>query len=265
VSFSGGHIREELIREKLGLAGLEKINSLAEACASNDTPAALSGIDAILASGVAIEQLIVDLAGYYRSLLLLKNGITRDSLLGYSPDQFSQKALDIYDSIQIEQALDILLNCYRDIRYSVSPRFELETAVSKLSWLNQWVSPPELKAALDKARNILNIPVDSRAKVPDTPRPFTPGGSSPHQATYKRNEKQSLAEEYRRMLAAKASLPKEGNLSDDRSNEDDEEPVWSGLLHKNELQGDLSHGDESQGNLSPVDRVLRIIPGTVVN
>jgi DNA polymerase-3 subunit gamma/tau len=92
-SFSGGHIREALIREKLSLARKKKINSLAEACADNDTSAALSGIDTVLASGVAIEQLIIDLAAYYRSLLLLKNGVTRDSLLGYSPDQFSSKVL----------------------------------------------------------------------------------------------------------------------------------------------------------------------------
>jgi DNA polymerase-3 subunit gamma/tau len=264
-SFSGAHIREELIREKLGLAGLEKINSLAEACSANDTPAALSGIDAILASGVAIEQLIVDLAGYYRSLLLLKNGVTRDSLLGYSPDQFSKKVLDTFDSIRLEQALEILLACYRDIRYSVSPRFELETAVSKLSWLSQWVSPPELKAALAEAMKALNVPVGSGTKVQENPaRPFTPVINPPPQTQYKQSGKHSLAEEYRRMLAAKNSSPSEVNISDDRSNDDDE-PVWSGVIHKNESQGDGSSGDESQDDSSPVDRVLRIIPGTIVN
>jgi DNA polymerase-3 subunit gamma/tau len=264
-SFSGGHIRESLIREKLGLAGLEKINALAEACAANDTPAAFSLTDAILASGVAIEQLIIDLAGYYRSLLLLKNGVTRESLLGYSPNQFSAKVLETLDSIRLEQALEILLACYRDIRYSVSPRFELETTVSKLSWLNQWVSPPELKAALDKAHSVLRVQAD-HAPEGGLGRPLAqegaivPGDRHPHHNKPVRQGKngvQSLAEEYRRMLAEKANSP---NLSNG-GEADDEEPAWSGIIHNS---GE-SQGDESPSNESPVDRVLRLIPGTVVN
>jgi DNA polymerase-3 subunit gamma/tau len=155
VSFSAGHIRTALIREKLGVLGLEKLNALAEACAANDCAGALSQIDEMLNSGVAIEQFIIDLAGYYRSLLLLKNGITRDSLLGYSSRRFSAMVLERLDAIRLEQALSLLLTCYRDIRYSVSPRFELEAAVSKLAWLTRWVSPPELSSALDAARTVL--------------------------------------------------------------------------------------------------------------
>jgi DNA polymerase-3 subunit gamma/tau len=302
-SFSGGHIREEIIREKLGLAGLEKINALAEACAANDAPAAFALTDTILASGVAIEQFIIDLAGYYRSLLLLKNGVTRESLLGYSADQFSAKVLETFDALRLEQALELLLDCYRDIRYSVSPRFELETAISKLSWLNRWVSPPELKAALDSAQYALRGQAGSGGASGQggVSRPLAEGGSiSPrgvnppearHPAGPLRGEYKprhgggghSLAEEYRRMLAEKANAPPQPETADD-----DEEPAWSGIIHNsgdNKPLGDTQHGDEpqsdvsqggeppddlsqgdvSQGDLSPVDRVLRLIPGTVVN
>jgi DNA polymerase-3 subunit gamma/tau len=160
-SFSEGNIRAALIREKLGLLGLDTLNALAETCAANDTSGAFALVEEILNSGVAIEQFVIDLAGYYRSLLLLKNGVTRESLLGYSPDRFSPKALEALDSSRLERALDLLLGLYRDIRYSVSPRFELETAVSKLSWLNHWVSPPELRAAIAQARRVL-IPETAR-------------------------------------------------------------------------------------------------------
>ena len=264
-SFSGGHIREEIIREKLGLAGLEKINALAEACAANDAPAAFALTDTILASGVAIEQFIIDLAGYYRSLLLLKNGVTRESLLGYSADQFSAKVLETLDALRLEQALELLLDCYRDIRYSVSPRFELETAISKLSWLNRWVSPPELKAALDSAQYALrgqggvSRPLaEGDSKSPEVRHQGgpPPGGYKPRHG----GGGQSLADEYRRMLAEKANAPPEAA-------DDDEEPAWSGIIHNSgdKPLGDIKQGDVSQGELSPVDRVLRLIPGTVVN
>jgi DNA polymerase-3 subunit gamma/tau len=154
-SFSDGNIRSQLIRDKLGLVGLDRLNALAEACAANDTAAAFALIDGILEDGVAMEQFVIDLAGYYRSLLLLKNGVTRESLLGYGPDRFSAAVREKLDSPRLEQALSLLLGLYRDMRYSVSPRFELETVIAKLSWLDLWVSPLEMRAAIADARNAL--------------------------------------------------------------------------------------------------------------
>ncbi|GHV88748.1 hypothetical protein AGMMS50267_11080 [Spirochaetia bacterium] len=230
-SFSGENIRAALIQEKLGLVGLDKLNTLAEACAAHDTAAAFALIDGLLDAGIAIEQFVIDLAGYYRSLLLLKNGVTRDSLLGYAPDRFSAAVLTSLDSVHLERALDLLLTLYRDIRYSVSPRFELETAVSKLSWLDHWISPPELRAAIAGARESLGLPglagtggtvnpagassASGTASAPpahqqqatpepgtagreiyDRPNPYSPG---------------SLSEEFKRHLAARNSAQGQQN------------------------------------------------------
>lgn len=154
-SFSDGHIRSALIREKLGLMGLDNLNALAEACAENDTAKAFLLIDDILNAGVGVEQFIIDLAGYYHSILFLKVGVTKESLLDYSPDRFSQKVLNSLNPHQLEHAMELLLSLYRDIRYSIAPRFELETGVSKLCWLNQWISPLELRTAIAKAQEVL--------------------------------------------------------------------------------------------------------------
>jgi len=276
VSFSGGHINENLIREKLGLAGLEKINSLAEACASNDIAGALSQVDAIFGSGVAIEQLVIDLAGYYRSLMLLKNGITRESLLGNNPNQFSTKVLETYDWMRLEQALEILLACYRDMRYSVSPRYEFELAVSKLSWLNKWISPMELKAAMDKAQSVMQGHVGSviTQDKPSAPKQMPQNNPAP-QGSHKEN---SLSDELRRMMAAKArpvqpvaAQPASTQPTDNETNDDDDEPIWRTGLPQNNgalsnaAQNSVPATNESTGDESPVDRVLRIIPGTVIN
>jgi DNA polymerase-3 subunit gamma/tau len=155
LSFSGGHLRSALIREKLGLVGLEELNALADACASNNNAEAFTVIDRVLEAGIAVEQFVIDMAGYYRSLMLLKAGVTKESLLGYGADRFSAKARERLSLPQLDEALTMLLNLYRDIRYSLSPRFELETVVSKLCWLDRWISPPELRAAVDAARTAL--------------------------------------------------------------------------------------------------------------
>ena len=179
VSFSGGEIRSALIKEKLGLVGLDELNALADTCIDNNTADALGKIDRILESGIAIEQFVIDLAGYFRSLLLIKAGITRESLLGYGADRFS----GVWKSIsleQLEEGLSILLNLYRDIRYSLSPRFELETAISKLCWLNKWVSPLELRAAVEDARSALGSRSMGQSIKPAAGQPadMRPAGNS---------------------------------------------------------------------------------------
>ncbi len=154
-SFSDGHITFEKIRDKLGLVGIDRISGIVSACATNKVNEALVSLDTIIESGVSIEQFTVDVADYFRSLLLIKNGITREALLGQSIDRFSREALDAWTGEQLERGLEIFLQLYRDIRYSLDERYELELAVSRLAWLSDYVSSAEMKRAVERAQSVL--------------------------------------------------------------------------------------------------------------
>jgi len=282
VSFSAGSIRGDLIREKLGITGLEKLNALADMCAVNDAPGAFALTAEILDSGVSIEQFVIDLAGYFRSLLLLKNGVTRESLLGYSPSLFSAKALETFDSVRLEQALELLLDCYRDIRYSVSPRFELETAVSKLSWLSRWISPTELGEAVENARSVFGnaeqvrqrqtAPATSSSSAPPTAPPTALRSPAAASAPHSQSKVGSLSDEFKRMLAAKGNTAAGNDKFEDTSSDDadsdvksadvksadfasDDVPLWDSAAVKNGADEEMP---------SQVENVLSVIPGTVV-
>ena len=177
-AFSDGQITYEKIRDKLGLVGIDRLNVLFESCAAGNAEAAVGHIDAFLDAGVSIEQLIVNAAEYIRSLLLIKNGITREALLGQPLEKFSAAVLASWNAVQTERALSLFLQLHRDMRYSISPRYELELAFSRLCWLTQYVSPAEVKAAVDAARNLLlqsgtSVPAasggDERAARPKMP------------------------------------------------------------------------------------------------
>jgi DNA polymerase III subunit gamma/tau len=151
VSFSEGRVTAAKIRDKLGLVGLESMNGLFECFVADDegrTGRALEALDAILTRGVSPEQVVLDAAEYSRSLLLLKNGIDRESLLGASPSSYSATVLGALRPEQIEAALGLLLNLHRDIRFTVDPRFELELAMARLSHIRDYVSPAELTRAV---------------------------------------------------------------------------------------------------------------------
>ncbi|AEE17823.1 DNA polymerase III subunit gamma/tau [Treponema brennaborense] len=151
-SFSDGHITFDKIREKLGLVGVDRLNGLCEICVAADASAAIERLDEILQSGVSIEQFISNVADYVRSLLLIKTGITKEALLGQSAERYSQAVLAAWNQVQLERALSLFLNLYRDIRYSLNPRYETELAVTRLCGLTSFVSSAEVKAAIETAR-----------------------------------------------------------------------------------------------------------------
>ena len=155
VAFSDGHITYEKIRDKLGLVGIDRLNQVFEACAQGKNTEVLGFIDEFLQNGISIEQLISNSADYLRSLLLIKNGVTKEALLGNSVERYSKIVLEKWNPVQLERALSIFLQLYRDIRYSLSPRYEIELTFSRLCWLSEYVSNAEVKKAIDAAQKLL--------------------------------------------------------------------------------------------------------------
>ena len=154
-AFSGDHITYEKIRDKLGLVGVDRLNVIFDDCVSGRVNDAILKLDEFLQNGISIEQFISNSTDYLRSLLLIKSGIKKESLLGQSADRFAVNVLNGWNPIQMERAISIFLQLYRDIRYSISPRYELELALSRLCWLSEYVSPMEVKRAIDQARTLL--------------------------------------------------------------------------------------------------------------
>jgi DNA polymerase-3 subunit gamma/tau len=272
-SFSGGYITSALIREKLGLVGLDMLNSLAEACILGNTAAAFNQTGDILSNGVSIEQFVIDFAEYYHNILFIKAGITRESILGYSPSRFSANVLGALDPIRIEEALDMLLRLYRDIKISLSPRFELELVIARLCSLTQWVSPLELRNAITAARESLERGVPAGGPSFQAPPPGSyaettqPGenradtGTQPEQregpARNVPGAKGSLVEGFDRYMAQRGS-ENGGEAAEDRRPHTVQDsnilPTLSGNVPKPAMPG-----------MTPeLERVLRIFPGIIV-
>ncbi len=151
-SFAGGRITLALIREKLGVIGLDQLNELAAAFVAEDGKTALETLARILERGVAVEQLVVDLAEYFRCLLFLQQGLDREGLLGYPPGAFLKEAVESLAPAQVERAIELLLELHRNLRFSLNQRFEVELVVSRLARLPRFVGPEELLAQIRRIR-----------------------------------------------------------------------------------------------------------------
>jgi len=154
-AFSNDNITMALIEEKLGLAGLDKINAIFLSLVEKDKKSSLEALFALLDHGVSVEQAVKEFSSYARSLLLIKRGIKSESILGFQVSQFPQQVIEKYTSEQLEAALELFLRLYRDIRYSLNPRFELELAISRLVNLDQLVSSASLVNKIEKLKEQL--------------------------------------------------------------------------------------------------------------
>lgn len=155
VAFSNGKITLAQIREKLGLVGVDRINAIMQDILAKNQSASLDKVHTLLAKGISIEQIIKDFTDYFRSLLLIKKGVRSENVLGEQVASFPTDIQNAFNEEQLEAALDMFLNLYRDIRYSLNPRFELELAISKLSKLRYVASTASIIEQLARLKNDL--------------------------------------------------------------------------------------------------------------
>ena len=152
-SFSGDHITLSLIRDKLGLVGSDQVASLISTAVRGDRKGALELFSSIIAKGVSVEQCVRDFSEFFRTLLLVKQGIESEELLNIRKEDIPDGLLESLSTDQIEAALRYLMQCYREIRYSLSPRFEVEIFISRLASLTHLATPEELVSKLEALKD----------------------------------------------------------------------------------------------------------------
>jgi DNA polymerase-3 subunit gamma/tau len=144
ISFSEGNISLSLIKEKLGIVGIDDLMDILGYVSNGQSQKVLDQTHAILSKGISIEQFTIDLTEFMRNILFLKHGISNESILGYSSSNFPMEIIDTFSVQQIEIAIELLLNLFRDLRYSLNPKFELELLMSKFSNLKKIITQSEI-------------------------------------------------------------------------------------------------------------------------
>ena len=169
-SFSDGKITIAKIKEKLGLVGFDEINKLAESFCDGDSVESLRIAGEIIKKGISSEQFVIELSEYFRNILLIKNGVKKEAILGVPVERFSARVLEKLSVGQIEYALSLLLDLFRDIRYSLNQQFEIELAISRLSFITRHLSDDQILDSIKKLKDeIKRVPVRENSAFPNAP------------------------------------------------------------------------------------------------
>jgi len=152
ISFSKEAITLELIRDKIGVVGIDEINDIGKLLVGGELKDVLEKTAALLDMGISVEQFVIDLAEYFRNLLFIKSGVIREALLGYPVESFSKDILEALSLEQLEKATEMVLELFRNLKFSLNQRFELELLLGRLKRLNELITPAEVIEAIKKLK-----------------------------------------------------------------------------------------------------------------
>ena len=176
LAFASEQITLDDVHAMLGTAGDEVLGRLVEAMVQRDAAAALGTLDAALAEGVDVAQLVEQLFGYLRDCMAAAAGCPSETLLYASPSSHEHivsagKQLGLSTILAAMQILDQTL--FR-LRQSTQGRVLAELALARICALEDLEALPELIAAL---RSGSAVPEPAARSSPARPSP-PPAGSS---------------------------------------------------------------------------------------
>ncbi|AHE62781.1 DNA polymerase III subunit gamma/tau [Borrelia parkeri] len=138
VSLSNSNIQFEQIRSKMGFTSSEFLEKLSLSILNDDLKELLCILDAVFLTGISCEQFLLDTIEFFREILFLKLGIKNLMFIGIKPESLKEKLLS-FDLKHVERSISVLLETYRDLQFSVNPKYELEINFIKILRLKDYV------------------------------------------------------------------------------------------------------------------------------
>ena len=210
VAASGERLTLAAMQAQLGLVSSDRLAAMVEQVADGNVQAALALIDDILAAGVHVQRLSSDLADLYRGLVLRSHGVQRLRLIGPVAASIPAATLDRYSADALESCTIVALGLYRDLRYTVNPRFDVELAIARMAAIVRRVEPDDLVRRVEALTDrIVATAATERSDLSDErtedtePVPATPRTVSADLAP---DRLEAILQAFRRDRAALAAL-----------------------------------------------------------
>ena len=158
LSYSLGKLTYADVNEVLGSADFYEIAKLGEAILSEDASAALTETEKVLASGKGAAVLARDLLAFFNRCTVAKTCKNGNALLQLPEEMYAETAriAAAADGRTLLRVAEIFATVETELRYSVSPRVVLETAVVKASLPETDESPLALERRIAKLEERLS-------------------------------------------------------------------------------------------------------------
>ena len=132
-SYSNGKLTYKDVNEVLGSADFFSIAHLAESILTENAQAALSGVEEILSTGKSVGVLVKDLLNFLNNCSIVKICRNARGIVNLPQESYNkiESIVSGCDGHKLLRVTEILTAAEADMRYSLSARITLETAVLK--------------------------------------------------------------------------------------------------------------------------------------
>lgn len=160
IACCGRTLRVEDIRSLLGVFGAESLKAVADAVVAQNAAGMIEIVQELEATGRSLQHFCRELARYWRNLLVAKISGKPSRLIAAS--EHEQKALletaEKFSEEDLTRYLNLTLDLYKTLQYSLQPRLHLELGLVKLVHAGRLRSIEQALADLGPAPEVKPAP-----------------------------------------------------------------------------------------------------------
>ena len=148
IACCGNRLQAEEVRALLGGFSLDSLDQVAAALRESSSPAMLRVVEELERNGRSLQHFSRELARYFRNLLVARTGEAR--LIAASPRERERLARVAagFSEEDLTRYLQLALDLYRDLQYSLQPRLHLELGLVRMVHAGRLVSIEEALAGV---------------------------------------------------------------------------------------------------------------------
>jgi DNA polymerase-3 subunit gamma/tau len=182
IACCGTTLNVDEVRALLGVFGVGSLRSVADAVIQQDGSLMLDIVQELEATGQSLQHFSRELSRYWRNLLVAKLSGKPTRLIAAS-DQEQESMLETagqFSEEDLTRYLNLTLDLYKALQYSLQPRLHLELGLIKLVHAGRLQSIESALAGLGKAPAPAPVlSASARATVPRPPAFQAPAPSAP--------------------------------------------------------------------------------------
>jgi DNA polymerase III subunit gamma/tau len=188
------------VRNLLGAFSLDALGEVARALEAQDSPRMLEIVDELVRDGHHLQHFVRELARYFRNLLVSKIAGDNQRLIAASAGERERlrKTAAQFSEQDLTRYLQLTLNLFRDLQYSLQPRLHLELGLIRLVEAGKLVAIEDALASLGGAMPTAG-PAARAAKPDRAQAPAASRASAPSPQAGPQSIKEKLSAAFREL------------------------------------------------------------------
>jgi DNA polymerase-3 subunit gamma/tau len=179
IACCGSHLDAASVRSLLGAFSLDSLEAVSQSLAAGDSRRMLETVDELERNGHNLQHFSRELSRYFRNLLVARiarsGGANSARLIAASPAERERLAAvaAAFSEEDLTRYLQLSLDLFRDLQFSLQPRFHLELGLVRLVQAGRLLPIEQALADLGegaKPRASAPPPAPVRAPAPAAPR-----------------------------------------------------------------------------------------------